>query len=52
MPRMLAVHVRIAVHADLIAEFAAQHLVQGHAVGLARQVPQRDLHAGYPAALA
>ena len=36
---MAALHVRIAVHANLVPEFAAQQLVQGHAIGLASQIP-------------
>ena len=36
---MTALHVRIAVHANLVPEFAAQQLVQGHAIGLASQIP-------------
>ena len=44
-------HVRIAIHADLVPEFAAQQLIQGHAVGLARQIPQGNFNAADAAAL-
>ena len=46
------VQVRVAVDAHLVAEFAAQHRVDRHAVGLACQVPQRHLDAAHTAALA
>ena len=48
----LAAHVGIAVDADFVAELAAQHLVNGHAEGLAGQIPERHLDAAHPAALA
>ena len=48
---MTALYVRIAVHANFIPEFAAQQLVQRHAIGFARQIPQGDLNAADAAAL-
>ena len=41
----------IAVDADLVAELAAQHLVNRDVVGFARQVPQRHFHSAHAAAL-
>ena len=49
--RVAALDVRIAVDADLIAEFAAQQLIQRHAVRLARQIPERHLDRRDAAAL-
>ncbi len=49
--RVLAVDVGIAVHADLVAELAAQHLIDRNAVGLARDIPQRKLHTANAARL-
>ena len=43
--------VRIAVHADLVAESAAKHLIDGHAVRFAGQIPQRDLDPAHAAPL-
>ena len=48
---MLSFHVGIAVDADPVAVFPAQHLVHRHAVRLAGQVPQGDLHPADAAAL-
>src|SRR3569623_1262146 len=41
----------VAVDADRLAEAAAQHLVDRNAIGLAGEVPQRDLDGGDAAAL-
>ena len=53
----LAVHLRIVrfggvgVAADLVAELAAEHLVDRHVVGFAGQIPQRHLDAADAAGL-
>ena len=44
--------VGVAIHAHAVAELAAEHLVDRHAVGLAGKVPQRDLDRRDAAALA
>ena len=36
---------------DLVMHFAAQKLIKGNTIGLAGQIPQSDLNAGYAAAL-
>ena len=41
----------VAIAADLVAELAAEHLVDRHAVGFARQVPERHLDAADAAGL-
>ena len=38
--------VAVAVHADAVAQFAAQQFVHGHVELLAPDVPQGDFHAG------
>ena len=38
-----AIGIGIAIDPHLIAELAAQHLVDRHAIGLACEIPQRDL---------
>ena len=43
--------VGVAIHAHPVAEFAAEHLVDRHAIGLAGEVPERDLDRGDAAAL-
>jgi len=42
---------RVGIQPDAVAVSTAQHLIHGHAVCLARQIPQRHLHAGDAAAL-
>ena len=42
----------VAVDPDLVAELAAEHLVDGNVVRLARQVPERHFHSADAAALA
>ena len=49
---VLAADVGIAVDANLVAVFAAQHLINRNAIRLAGQIPQRDLDAADAAALA
>ena len=49
---VLAAHVGIAIDADLVAELAAQHLVDGHAIGFARDIPEGQLDATDAAGLA
>ena len=43
--------VGIAVDPHLVAELAAQHLIDRHAVSLARQIPQRHLNPRHAATL-
>ena len=43
--------VGVAIDAHLVAELAAEHLVDRHAVGLAGEIPQRDLDRRDAAAL-
>ena len=43
--------VGVAIHAHPVAEFSAEHLVDRNAVGLAGEVPERDLDRGDAAAL-
>ena len=45
------VGVGVAIDAHLVAELAAQHLVDRHAIGLAGEVPERDLDRRDAAAL-
>ena len=44
--------VGVAIHAHPVAELAAEHLVDRNAVGLAGEVPERDLDRRHAAALA
>jgi hypothetical protein len=46
-----AAHIGVAVDADLVAELAAEHLVDGHPIGLAGQVPEGELYGADAAAL-
>ena len=48
---MLALHIRIAVAADPVPVFAAEHLINRHAVSLAGKIPQAHLHGADAAAL-
>ena len=43
--------VGVAIDAHLVAEAAAEHLVDRHAIGLAGEVPERDLDRGHAATL-
>ncbi len=49
--RVIALGVGVAIQPHAVAELAAQHLIDGHAVGLAGQIPQGHLDAADAASL-
>ncbi|MNW51961.1 hypothetical protein D3C74_294610 [compost metagenome] len=48
---VLADNIRVAIHANPIAELAAEHLVDRHAIRFAGQIPERKLDSADAAAL-